>query len=175
MTDKENLALIRSNCTEEGNCWLWNGGLDGHGRPQKRHKGKTVYVRRVVRELADGEPVPPHLVVPASCGNKLCVSPECSCRATHKTRATMAAKRGAYNNAAKTAKQTAAKRAKSWITEDMVEHIRAAPGPASRIAEQTKVSLSHVKAIRRGDARRPLANPFGGLFQPTQPSRARTF
>lgn len=163
MTDGDHLKQILSNCTEEGKCWLWNGGLDGHGRPQKRHNGKTVYVRRVVRELADGEPVPANLVVPASCGHKLCVSPDCSSRATHKTKAVMAAKRGAYNNAAKTAKQTAAKRAKSWITDELVEQIRIAPGPASRIAEETKVSVSHVKAIRRGDARRPLASPFAGL------------
>lgn len=163
MTNKEHLNLILSRCDEEGQCWVWKGGLDGHGRPQKRHNGKTVYVRRLVRELADGEPVPAHLVVPASCGNKLCVSPECSSRATHKKKAAMAVKRGSYNNAAKTATMVASKRAKSWITDDMVEHIRMAPGPASRIAEETRVSVSHVKAIRRGDARRPLASPFSGL------------
>lgn len=163
MTNKEHLARIRGNCTEEGQCWLWNGGLDGHGRPQKRHNGKTAYVRRVVRELADGQPVPSHLVVPASCGHKLCVSPHCSSRATHKTKAVMAAKRGAYNNAAKAAKQTASKRAKSWITEEMVEQIRMADGPATRIAAETGVSHSHVKAIRRGASRKPLASPFTGL------------
>lgn len=154
---------IKSRCDEVGNCWFWNGSLDGHGRPQKRHKGKTVYVRRLVRELADGKPVPRSLVVAAECGHKLCVSPECSVATTTRRKAQMAAKRGAYSSPAKAAKMAVMKRSQSWITDELVDQIRVAPGPASRIAAETKVSLSHVKAIRRGDARRPIGTPFAGL------------
>lgn len=159
-----NLETIKDRCIEEGECWLWQGSLDGHGRPQKRHEGKTVYVRRLVRELADGEPVPRGLVVAAKCGQKLCVSPHCSVSATTKRKAQMAAKRGAYNNPSKAAKMTLMKRAASWITDELVQQIRMAPAPASRIAQETGVSLSHVKAIRRGTARRDFSSPFAGLM-----------
>lgn len=159
-----NLEIIKGRCIEEGDCWLWDGALDGHGRPQKRHEGKTVYVRRLVRELADGKPVPRSLVVAAKCGQKLCVSPQCSVSATTKRKAQMAADRGAYNNPAKAAKMIVMKRAKSWITEDLVNQIRVAPAPASRIAKETGVSLSHVKAIRNGSARRDFSSPFAGLL-----------
>ena len=257
MTPKERLKLIKSRCTEEGRCWLWTGAQDGHGRPQMRHDGKVVYVRRLVRELTDGQPVPKGFVAAASCGQKLCVSPHCSCVATHKQRAQMAAARGAFGGATRTRKMTRTKRqapgfspgsertgrpgllcgklpsvattvpnssfairqlepsteisgnspsrmgvrevgallnesaqadavghgrpvegipvlqrgedvkatkhAKSRITADMVQAIRLAPPPCSRIASEVGVSLSHVKAIRRGTARRDLGNPFAGL------------
>lgn len=160
----DDLALIHSRCIEEGNCWLWQGGLDGHGRPQKRYQGKTVYVRRLVRQLKDGQQIPSTHVVPASCGNRICVSPVCSSVATHQKKAKMAASRGVYNNAAKSIKMALKKRAESWITDELVQQIRVAPGPASRISLETKVSLSHVKAIRRGTARRDISSPFAGLM-----------
>lgn len=163
MTPKERLKLIKSRCTEEGRCWMWTGAQDGHGRPQMRHDGKVVYVRRLVRELTDGQPVPKGFVAAASCGQKLCVSPHCSCVATHKQRAQMAAARGAFGGATRTRKMTATKHAKSRITADMVQAIRLAPPPCSRIESEVGVSLSHVKAIRRGTARRDLGNPFAGL------------
>lgn len=170
MTNEEHLKLIRSRCTEEGECWLWDGCLDGHGRPQKRHNGKTVYVRRLVRELVDG-PVPASMVVAASCGTKRCVSPSCSCTVTHTKKAKMAATRGAYSNPAKFAKMVASRRATSRITEEMVRQIRLAPPPASRIAVEMNVSESHVKAIRRGSARKDMSSPFAGLLR-TQERRA---
>lgn len=163
MTAKEHLRLIKSRCTEEGTCWLWTGAQDGHGRPQMRHDGKVVYVRRLVRELADGKPIPPGLVAAAHCGQKLCVSPLCSCVATDKQRAQMAAVRGVFGGATRTRKMTATKHANSRITADMVQRIRLAPPPCSRIASEVGVSVSHVKAIRRGTARRDLGNPFAGL------------
>ena len=104
MTPEERLKLIQSRCTEDGPCWIWLGATDGHGRPQMRHEGRTTYVRRVVRALADGAPVPAKRVVASRCGNKGCVSPECSVVATHKQKAQFGAERGAYTNIKKTVK-----------------------------------------------------------------------
>jgi hypothetical protein len=163
LENKKHLALILSRCDEVGECWIWNGALDGHGRPQKRHEGKTVYVRRLVRALTDGQAVASDKVVPASCGCKLCVSPACSRTTTTKQKAQMAAKRGAYSNPAKIAKMMLQKRAASHISDELVAMIRAADGPCTRISAETKVSLSHVKAIRRGAARREMNSPFSGL------------
>jgi hypothetical protein len=55
------------------------------------------------------------------------------------------------------------KRAQSWITEEMVARIKAAPN-GKVAAELTGVSHSHAKNIRRGTARADFANPFGGLM-----------
>lgn len=163
LTNKQHIALIKSRCDEVGECWIWNGALDGHGRPQKRHEGKTVYVRRLVRELADGKPVPADKVVPASCGCKKCVSPKCSSITTTREKAVMAARRGVYSSPAKLARMVLTVRAKSHISDELVERIRASDGPCSRISAETKVSLSHVKAIRRLAARKPMSSPFAGL------------
>ena len=164
LSPAEHLRLIHSRCIEEGSCWLWQGALDGHGRPQKRHEGRTVYVRRLVRELFDGAAVPANRVAANACGRALCVSPACSVVATNKERARMAADRGAYTSIARTVKVMLTKRAASWISDELVQQIRVAPAPASRIAKETGVSLSHVKAIRRGAARRDISSPFAGLM-----------
>lgn len=158
------MAMIHSHCDEVGKCWFWKGALDGHGRPQTRHDGRNVYVRRLVRELTDGVPLQRGIVAAAECGHKLCVSPECSVATTTKGKATMAANRGAYNSAAKTAKMTATKRARSHISEEVVDRVRSADGSSREIAARENISISHVKAIRRGLSRRPLGSPFAGLF-----------
>lgn len=158
------LEVIRSRCREDGQCWIWQGGCDGHGRPQIRHEGVVFYTRRLARQLRDGKPVPAELRVPNACGRKLCVSPECSVIGTIATVRKMAADRGSYAKADRNIRQMRTKRAKSEIDEDVVRGIRNAPGPCSQIADETGVSLSHVKAIRRGTARRDLSNPFGHLI-----------
>ena len=163
MTPEERLKLIQSRCTEDGPCWLWLGATDGHGRGQMRIDGRTTYVRRVVRALVDDAPVPAKRVVASRCGNKGCVSPECSVVATHKQKAQLGAQRGAYTNIKKTVKAMVTKRAKSRYSDELVHQIRNAPPPAARISLETGVSISHVKSIRRGAARRDLSNPFAGL------------
>lgn len=159
-----NLEDIRTHCTEEGKCWLWNGGCDGHGRPQCRHGGKTAYVRRLVRELADGKPVPRHLETACACGRKLCVSPECSVATTPKRRAQMASQRGAFRNVNKAIKCALTKRAKSHISDELVKWIKDAPGTCRDIAHGAGISLSHIKAMRNGTARKDYSNPFAGLM-----------
>jgi hypothetical protein len=154
---------IKARCEEVGDCWIWQGAKDGHGRPQARHQGKVVYVRRLARELADGKPMPPNLVAASKCGDPGCVSPECSVRTTTKGKAKLAAARGAYSDPAKIARTMLTRRAQSRIPDALVEQIRLAPGPCVRIAAETNVSVSHVKAIRRGAARRPISSPFAGL------------
>jgi hypothetical protein len=164
----EKLEAIRARCREDGQCWIWQGGCDGKGRPQIRHDGIVVYTRRLARQLSDGKPVPRNMRVPSECGRKLCVSPECSVVGTVATVRRMAADRGAYSKANRNLSQMRTKRARSAISDETVQAIRNAPGPCSRIAAETGVSESHIKAIRRGTARRDLSNPFGALFRATK-------
>jgi len=162
---QQTIERITANCVEEGDCLLWQGGCDGHGRPQCRHGGKTCYVRRVMRELVDGRAVPPGRVVPAACGNRLCVSPRCSEVGTDKRRAELAAKRGAYRSAAKIARMVATKARRSDYPDALVDQVRRHPGPARAAAALAGMSVSHAKSIRRGASRRGTArNPFAGLM-----------
>lgn len=156
------LASLRARCDEIGDCWIWKGATDGHGKPSARHAGKGTNPRRVVRALKDGHPIQPGELVVATCHNPRCISPACSVRTDDKGRARIANEGGAYSNPAKNRRGAMTKRAKSWITEDAVAAIRAAR-TALEASQQTGVSLSHSKAIRRGAARKDYTSPFRGL------------
>lgn len=158
------LDEIKARCEEVGDCWIWNQGTDGNGRPQMRYKGNTCYARRVARELADGAEIPKNRKVPCSCGNKLCISPKCSSVATSKQAGKIAAMRGAYSNPDRIMRMVITVRKKSAITDEQIEIARSHPGPATKAAEASGISLSHTKAIRRGAARRDYSNPFTQLI-----------
>lgn len=157
------LDSLRDCCEEVGQCWIWQGATDGKGRPQLRNGlHGTRSPRRLVRQLTDGKPVPAHLVVTCKCGDILCISSDCSVVATNSTTHKMAVARGSYRNAARDIRMALTKRAQSHISEDMVQIIRLAQSALDG-HRQTGVSLSHCKAIRRGDARRSYSSPFAGL------------
>lgn len=155
---------LQARCVEFGNCWLWQGGTDSKGRPQTRHAGKVHYVRRLVRSLTDGAPLPVHLQAAATCGTTLCVSPHCSVPATPTKRGKLASARGAFRNPVKLRRMMATKRARSPFNDSLIARVRAMPPPCSAIAAATGISVSHVKAIRRSAARRDLSNPFNDLL-----------
>lgn len=161
----QTIDSIKSRCVEEGDCLLWTGGLDGHGRPQCRHLGKSAYVRRVLRELVDGKPIPPGMQVACTCGNKLCVSEVCSLVGSSRTRARLASERGAFSGAAKAARIALTKAAKSRFSAQTIEMVRNYPGTAKAAAKEVGMSASHAKAIRRGESRTAgVFNPFAGLL-----------
>lgn len=157
------LKIIKSRCTEDGDCWMWNGAADDRGRPTMHYKGKTMAVRRVVRMLTDGQDIPAGMQVPCECGRTGCVSPECSTVTTPKKRAEMAARRGAFNRPDAALKSMMTIRARSKITDDMVQAARDFDGTCKQASEATGISLSHTKAIRSHRARRDYSSPFAGL------------
>lgn len=161
-TRPHTVATLHSRCIEEGDCWIWQGATDGHGKPQVRHHGATMYVRRLVRELADGRKIPTGKVVACKCGTAKCVAPAHMVITNHQGRADLAKARGAYLGISRQVKMANTKRAQSHITEQVVQAIRNADS-SRQAASQFGVSLSHCKAIRRGTAR-VGANPFAGLM-----------
>ncbi len=52
---------------------LWEGAL-ANGYPAGKHKGKTVYLKRLIWEEVNG-PVPEGMVVTSSCGRRDCIEP----------------------------------------------------------------------------------------------------
>lgn len=159
------LEEIRSLCIEEGECWIWPGARDGSGNPQIRHQGRSISARRLVASLATGRQIEPWLVVSPMCGDRKCISPNCARITTVAHAHKMAAARGAHSSPAKVAKTTAAVRAKSRITEEMVSEIRSSEESSYVISARLGVSRSHVKAIRAYRARVPFANPFSQLIR----------
>jgi hypothetical protein len=157
------LEKIRTRCEVVGDCWLWKQGCSDGGMPIMGVLGKTRAVRRVVYAETHGS-IPEGKKISPRCGHKKCVSPECLCAVTQKQATQAAAKRGAYSGAAKILKTALTMRARSKYSDEVVERIRTADGPAHLVAAETGVSLSHAKNIRRGTARKDyLDNPFAGL------------
>jgi hypothetical protein len=157
------LNRVRIRCEISGECWLWQQGCSEAGMPIIGVEGKTRAVRRVVYTETHGS-IPDGKKISPRCGHKKCVSPDCLQAVTQKQAAQNAARRGAYSGRAKIIRTAMAVRAKSHITDEIVERIRAAEGPTHLIAAETGVSLSHAKNIRRGTARKDyVANPFAGL------------
>lgn len=157
------IKKVHDRCIEEGDCWIWQGAVAGRSKKPCVNWGGTKYVSRVVYEAGHG-PIPGDMVVSNRCHNVLCVSPTCQIMITNQRSRERAAARGAYNNPARIRKLALAKRAKSWITDEMVAQIRAAD--TGTIAhKETGVSLGHVKAIRRGTARVDYASPFSAMLR----------
>lgn len=159
-------AYIRMRCVEEGDCLMWQGARSDSGQPCMHHQGKTrAMVRRVLYAEVHGVEVPADRCVITTCGQRLCLNPKHLKEVSRGEVRTHAAKFGAYKSAAMVMKRTAAVRKKSHITEEVVEHIRAAK-TAREAHEQTGVSLGYVYLIRDGVRRAPLGNPFAGLMVP---------
>ena len=71
------LELLLSRTVRSGDCAEWQGandGKDGYGQVHIDGKG-GVRVHRLAWELANGQPVPPGLVVRHTCDNPPCINP----------------------------------------------------------------------------------------------------
>ena len=62
--------MLKTVRTPDGHL-LWAGGLV-NGYPAAKHEGKTVYVKRLVWEVAHG-PIPEGAVVISTCGERTCI------------------------------------------------------------------------------------------------------
>lgn len=162
--NERTLRLIRGRCDEIGECWIWRGSVGGYSKlPCMHHDGKTRYVRRVVYDLAHPEKGAASRVVTPKCVNPMCVSPLCLEAMPRKEALQRAGRRGSYSRPTKAINEALTQRAKSRISEETVVLIRSAES-ATAVSRATGVSLSYVKAIRRGVARKDYSNPFAGLF-----------
>jgi hypothetical protein len=156
---------LLSRCIEEGDCQIWQGATDGYGRAQTRHDGRIWYVRRLMFELTAGRPIKPGLVMACKCGNPRCVSMICAVETTNKGRARLAVARDAYRNADKIRRMTVTRRANSKFSDELVEQIRNMDESCAKISKAVGMSLSHVKAIRRGTIRIDYkTNPFANFM-----------
>ena len=71
------LAMIHGRCDEVGECLIWTQAAStrkgAQGQPYAQHGGKVVNLRRLVFELATGEPPPADKILRMRCENALCL------------------------------------------------------------------------------------------------------
>lgn len=159
------LETIKALCEVDGKHWIWQFATRDSGAPVTRHAGKTVSVRRLVRELADGRPLAQGMEVVPRCNHALCVSPKCCLKTTTNGRFALAMARGAYSHdPVAVAKRMVRQRAESKYPEALIDQARTADGTCQQVAARTGISLGYVKDIRSGKARRAFDNPFAGLI-----------
>ena len=156
----QTLETLRAHCDEVGDCWLWRGTKSA---PKIKHNGQIIPARRLARALADNQEPARHLKVIATCGEAMCISPACSITGKHKTMCKAAAERGAYDNPIARAKSTRTARARSHITDDVVQQVRTATGSLSAIGKAHNISKAYAHQIRNSIARGPICTPFTGL------------
>jgi hypothetical protein len=164
-------TYIRERCVEEGDCLLWTGPTSETGHPSMMLQGtrRKCMARRVVYEMKKG-PIPPGHLIVTTCGNRLCLHEDHLKAVTMPVARRMAAKRGDYKNPVTALKRTVTLRARSHITDAMVQTIRDADtAKAAHLA--TGVSLQHCYAIREGTRRAPLNSPFRALLPSTEAPR----
>jgi hypothetical protein len=160
-------------CTEEGECWIWNGAMGGPGKttPNLHFRGK-VQPAYVATYLLDRGlmTIPKGRVLWRGCRNMRCVNPACIKVGTRAQRTAYLANLGAYKcSPSRKAKVTAVKRAtEAKLLGGMAEAraIRAEAGtrPQAEIAAAHGVSLSRVSQIISGRAWRESVIPGASVF-----------
>lgn len=165
------LARIAEQCTDESCCLLWGGATGHDGAPIINVGGQCRRVRRVMWEALHGWLPPPGKLIVAKCRHPRCVSPDCLCCMTVRKLRRLDARRGAFSHSTANVARALAARRRAIIPEAVVQQVRDFEGACAQAAQATGVSLSHVKSIRAGRARKPLTgNVWAGL--PTSPDPA---
>jgi hypothetical protein len=153
---------IHGRCVEDGDCLIWQGAVTQHGMPYMLHNGSNkAMVRRVLFAAFYGE-VPAGKLVTPTCLDKRCMGKKHLVAMTPAESKALHAEKGAYLNPGRARKAAMTIRAKSHITQEIVDAIRNAP-TSKEAHEQTGVSLPYCYQVRNGERRAPLDNPFAGL------------
>lgn len=152
------LDRIRSRCTDDAGCWVWDGHCNRGVFPVMSVKGKPASTRRVAWEAVNG-PVPPGFEIVAGCATFKCVNPACAEKVTKRARRILMA---AQRDKSSTAKATAKIRAKAKLSMEIAREIRASDLPNTVLAERYGVVHQVVSMVRLNKAW-VEATPWTGL------------
>ena len=157
------LQTIKDRCVEEGDCWIWNQGQDGHGYPSISVNRKTTNVRRLVYKLT-GKHLGQFQPIRATCGNKLCCNPDHLVTTTRKQLSEIALQNGSFHNPKTIAKRAETIRAKfGKLDMEKARQIRLSNDPTEVEAERYGVSKALIIKVRAYKAWKEHINPFAGL------------
>lgn len=162
------LDAIHARCTEEGECWLWQGYIQ-NGSPYVYHAGKLTAVRHLVMDLSERSIRLGAKYFAASCGNLTCVCPEHVAARTPREHAVKMGSNVQQLAPLRISKlQTAGRaRAIAKLNVQQADSIRLDQRRHQVIALEHGISKSLVSHIKRGVAWRSVSanlNPWIGLM-----------
>lgn len=157
------LAVIHAKCTDEGDCWIWDGALHC-GHPVVRHGGKVISVRRYIAKHIHGRAVDGKLAS-TTCANSQCCAPAHIALVPRRQLNRSVTKLTRHQSQlSRNHKLAMKKRALSTLTVDQVQQIRESDLPGRALAAQYGVVLYTVQRIRNGASWRDYSSPFAQLI-----------
>lgn len=158
-------------CVEEGECWLWAGGMSGPGKttPNMHFRGRVVPAYSAAWLLKTGcEHVPKGMRLWRTCMDHRCIAPKHIKLGTHADMKADLAARGAYvcspTRKAKITATSRRTRAKLKGGLDAAREIRASEKNDSELAAEHGMCRSRIKQIRDGKAWRETVLPGASIF-----------
>lgn len=153
-------AIMVARCCEDGDCLIWQRGVDESGAPVMAVDRQSARARRVMYEICIG-PVPAGKNVIATCWNKLCIEPSHLKAVTKTEQMQQASEHGRLFSTSRTIKNMRTKRATSAkLTAEQVQEMRARRVDGETLAALAAaygVHLSRVHKIVTGQAWRDFA------------------
>ncbi|HAX23071.1 MAG TPA: hypothetical protein DCY64_22645 [Hydrogenophaga sp.] len=156
---------IYAQCTEEGDCMIWEGRVTSSGYPRIWVDGKNMMVRRLLVELKIGRPLARGEIAASKCKDQMCL---CWSHAKAMTTAERRAETGAdggYSSHTKGLRISISHRktAKLEGGEASAAAIRMDSRASHVVGPDYGISASMVRKIRRGEAWKAIQSPFAGL------------
>lgn len=152
------MARIRSNCTEDADCWIWQRYCDPHQMPILSINHMPMAVRRAVWIVKHGE-VQDGFEIVHTCGRTRCVNP------AHLESITMAERRKRLGEAARGRASVAmvkTHRAMGKLDMEKAREIRSSDETGQVLAAKFGVTPQLVSLVRRGKSWAE-PSPFSGL------------
>lgn len=166
MTGDELTKYVHDRCLEEGECWIWQQNTN-NGRPQMQIPGtrRRVAVRRELWLQTRNPDITAKTWVTVKCETPGCVNPEHLCLTNNAKAQKKAAGQGKFSTLSRRAKVAKAKQdARSPLTQDQVDAIRASDEILRVLADRYGVAKNTIWAIRNGTRWRTYSSPFAGLM-----------
>ena len=148
--------VIRSRCTEEGDCLIWPGAMNAGRSPAMTFKGENVQIRRFLWEQS-GHILQTRTAIKVRCKEVRCVAEG------HLFEGRRGPNVGMKRSGAHRAKMAALQQAKSTLTLDDVAEIRSSLKPLKELAAQYGKAKRTIQNIRAGETWRVVSGPFAGL------------
>lgn len=157
-----NIEDLRHHCTDDAGCLIWQRGCC-NGHPATRVDGKTRLVRRVLWEAAHG-PIPAGRIVRVTCGNVLCINPECTELTTYQRLGKQLGALGVMSGPVRSAAIARAKRkTHGKLNNAAVRDIRTSDETGVALSKKYGVNQAKISAVRLGKVWRDFSSPFAGL------------
>lgn len=154
--------LKRISQVDENDCWIWLGPVSGHAKKpygqlwigsRQTNDARKVQAHRYSFEIFRG-PIPAGILVCHRCDNHRCINPEHLFLGTSKDNTQDAIQKGRL---VAPPHEIGEKGSHAKLTDAQVLAIRTDRRISRIVAAEYGVSGTHVRAIRRGDARKEAA------------------